>query len=67
MSPPTAKKVSSADPVAKAMAEAEEVALGDDEREALLEAVADPRWIRMSRGEAFERLVCDREDGDEDE
>jgi hypothetical protein len=68
MSPPTPKKASSADAVAKAFAEAgDEVPLGDEDRDALLEAAADPRWIRMSRGDAFERLVCEPDDTDEDE
>ncbi len=34
-------------------------ALSDQDRIALLEAAADPRWIRMGRGDAFEPLVYD--------
>ena len=56
---PTAKKLAT-DGAVRAFANAEEgLALGDDDRAALAEATADPKWIRMSRGEAFERLVCD--------
>jgi hypothetical protein len=58
---PTAKKLS-ADSVARALEEAEDgPALSDEDRAALGEVVADPKWVRMSRGDAFERLVCDDE------
>ena len=58
---PTAKKLA-LDPVARAFADAEEgLPLSDEDRAALLEATADPKWVRMSRGDAFERLVCDEE------
>ncbi len=64
---PTAKKVATGDPVARAFAEAEEAPpLTDEDRAALAEAVADPRWIRSSRGEAFERLVCEEKKSDSD-
>ena len=57
---PTAKKVTTIDPVAHAFEMAEEgPPLADADRAALAEAAADPRWVRMSRGEAFERLVCE--------
>lgn len=56
---PTARKLAT-DPVARAFAAAEEGApLADDDRVALADAIADPKWIRIGRGEAFERLVCD--------
>lgn len=61
---PTAKKVTTTDPVARAFEEAEEgPPLTDDDRAALAEA-ADPRWVRLSRGEAFERLVCEDDKSD---
>jgi hypothetical protein len=56
---PTAKKLAS-DSLARVFEEAEEgPSLSDEDRAALLEAAADPKWDRMSRGDAFERLVCD--------
>jgi hypothetical protein len=59
---PTAKKLAT-DPLARAFQEAEEgPALSDQDRAALAEAAADPKWVRMSRGEAFERLVCDEDE-----
>ncbi len=64
---PTAKKVETTDPVLKALEEAEEApALSDDDRAALLEAAADPKWAHVSRGQAFERLVCVRADTDDE-
>ena len=55
---PTAKKVPT-DALARAFEEAEEgTALSDEDRAALQEAAADPTWVRMSRGDAFERIVC---------
>lgn len=55
---PTAKKVP-ANALARAFEEAEEgTALSDEDRAALSEASADPSWVRTSRGDAFERLVC---------
>ncbi len=61
---PAAKKLS-ADAVAQAFAQADQgPPLSDDDRAALLEAAADPKWVRMSRGAAFERLVCDDDDGE---
>jgi hypothetical protein len=60
---PTAKKLAT-DHVVRAFAEAEEgPTLSDDDRAALTEAAANPKWVRMSRGEAFERLVCDDDGG----
>lgn len=59
---PTARKLP-CDPVARAFAEAEEGSpLADDDRAALADATADPEWIRIGRGEAFERLVCDSDE-----
>ncbi len=56
---PTAKKLA-IDALARAFEEAEEgPALSDQDRAALAEVAADPKWVRMSRGDAFERLVCD--------
>lgn len=56
---PTAKKLAT-DPVTRAFEAADEGApLSAEDRAALLEAAADPKWVRMSRGDAFERLVCD--------
>jgi len=60
---PTAKKLAT-DSLARAFDEADDgpalsPALSDEERAALGEAAADPRWVRMSRGDTFERLVCD--------
>jgi hypothetical protein len=56
---PTAKKLAT-DAVARAFKEADEAApLSAEDRAALVEAAADPSWVRMSRGDAFERLVCD--------
>ncbi len=61
--PPTAKKTPPRDAVSLAFASAEEgPALADEDRAALAEAARDPRWTRVSRGDAFERLACD---GDE--
>jgi hypothetical protein len=60
MTPP-AKKLAT-DAIARAFDEAEEgLLLSHEDRAALDEAVADPKWIRMNRGEAFEHLVCDEE------
>jgi hypothetical protein len=59
---PTAKKLAT-DSLARAFDEAEAApALSDEDRTALVEAAADPTWVRMSRGDAFERLVCDGND-----
>jgi len=56
---PTAKKLAS-DSLARAFEDAEEgPPLSDEDRAALFEVTADPKWIRISRGDAFERLVCD--------
>ena len=67
MMSPTPKKVTTADPVARAFEDAEEAApLTDEDRAALAEAVADPRWTRSSRGQAFERLVCEEKKSDSD-
>lgn len=56
---PTAKKVAT-DSLARAFEEAEDgPELSDQDRAALAEAAADPRWVQLSRGDAFERLVCD--------
>jgi len=55
---PTAKKVP-ADALVRVFEVAEEgTALSDEDRAALQEAAADPAWVRMGRGDAFERLVC---------
>ncbi|MBS2017657.1 MAG: hypothetical protein JST00_32560 [Deltaproteobacteria bacterium] len=63
---PTAKKATT-DPVARAFEAAEEgPPLTDDDRAALAEAAADPRWISLSRGEAFERLVCEDKKSNDD-
>jgi len=60
---PITKKVATADPVLRAFNDAPVgSSLSDDDRVALEEAVADPQWIRMNRGEAFERLVCEPAD-----
>ena len=67
MMSPTAKKVEATDPVLKAFEAAYEApALSDDDRAALLEAAADPKWVRVSRGQAFERLVCEHSDTDDE-
>lgn len=59
---PTAKKVAT-DSLARAFEEAKEgPPLTDDDRSALLEVATDPKWVRMSRGDAFERLVCDEDE-----
>ena len=56
---PTAKKLA-IDAVARAFEDADEGApLSAEDRAALVDATADPKWVRMSRGDAFERLVCD--------
>ncbi len=57
---PTAKKLAT-DSLVRAFSEEtdEGAPLSDEDRMALLEAAADPKWIRMSRGDAFEHLVCD--------
>jgi hypothetical protein len=53
--------------VLRALEEAEEApALSNDDRAALLEAAADPKWAHVSRGQAFERLVCARADTDDE-
>ena len=55
---PTAKKLAT-DSLARAFEEAHEgPALSNEDRAALAKAAADPNWVRMSRGDAFERLVC---------
>ncbi|MBX3225830.1 MAG: hypothetical protein KIT84_30365 [Labilithrix sp.] len=55
---PTVKKLAT-DALARAFDEAEDgPPLSEEDRAALREAVADPKWIRMSRGEAFEHIVC---------
>jgi hypothetical protein len=47
----------------RAFEEAEEgLPVSEEDRAALTEAEADPRWIRLERGQAFERLVCENED-----
>jgi len=58
---PTAKKLEPASLSRVFEAAEESTALSENDRAALREAAADPRWIRMSRGDAFERLVCDDE------
>ena len=59
---PTAKKLTVV-PLDQIFENAEESpALTDEDRAALCEAGDDPRWTRMSRGDAFERLVCDADD-----
>jgi hypothetical protein len=65
---PTDKKVATTDPVLLAFEQADQAPpLSDEDRDALVEAAADPRWVRMGRGEAFERLVCERGEGDDNE
>jgi hypothetical protein len=60
MSVPAKKRRVTSNAVAHAFAAAKEgPPLDEKERATLREAMADPKWIRMSRGEAFERLVCD--------
>ena len=39
-------------------------AISDEDRGALVEAAADPAWVRVSRGDAFERLVCSDDDNE---
>jgi hypothetical protein len=59
---PTAKKLAT-DAVARAFQDADEGApLSAEDRAALVEAATDPEWVRLSRGDAFERLVCDDEE-----
>lgn len=65
---PTAKKVTVTDAAARAFEDAEEgPPLTDDERAALAEAAEDPRWVRLRRGDAFERLVCEDKKSDDEE
>jgi hypothetical protein len=65
---PTAKKVNATDPVARAFEDAEDgPPLTDDDRAALAEAAGDPRWVRLGRGDAFERLVCEDKKSDDEE
>jgi len=54
-----AKECAVEDALARALDKAQEgPALSNQDRTALAEAAADPNWVRMSRGDAFERLVC---------
>lgn len=48
------------DAALRAFSDAEDgPALSEEQRAALREAVDSPNWLRLSRDEAFERLVCD--------
>jgi hypothetical protein len=65
---PTAKKVTATDPVALAFEAAEDAPpLTEEDRDALVEAARDPRWVRLGRGDAFERLVCEDKKSDDEE
>lgn len=65
---PTAKKITATDAVVRAFEEAEDAPpLMDDDRAALVDAARDPRWVRLRRGDAFERLVCEDKKSDDEE